>query len=888
VLTIIWLRGLLGRRGGRLAAAALGITFAVALLAALGSFLGASKATMTKRAIQQVAVDWQVQVAAGASPDGVLRTVKAGSPVSAALEVGYAATPGFTAVQGGTTLTTGAGMVLGLPTGYQAAFPGELRFLAGTRHDGVLLAQQTAANLHASVGDTIAFARPGLAPVRVRVDAIVDLPQADSLFQKVGAVAGAQPSAPPDNVLLLPAALYQQAFGQLASSRPDLVQTQWHVRLAHALPADPAAAFAAVSAQKGNAEARLAGTGLIGDNLGAALGAAREDALYAQMLFLFLGVPGAVLAGLLTVMVAGSGADRRRREQALLRARGASSRQVLILAAVEALAAGLAGSAAGLLLAAAVGRLEFGSASFGASGTTAAAYAGAAAVAGLLIAAAAVGVPAWRDQRDTTVTGARRAVGRPRAPRWLRYGVDFWLLGGAAVVFWATSRNGYQIVLVPEGLPTLSVSYWAFAGPALLWAGAALLTWRITDLALSRGRGLLTAASRPLAGRLSGTVSASLSRQRTILARTVTLLALAIVFAASTATFDATYRAQARADALLTNGADVTVTVPAGARGAQGTGEAIARTPGVASVEPLQHRFAYVGADLQDLYGVRPDTVGSVTALQDAYFQGGTASQLLATLASRPDAILVSAETVRDFQLSPGDLLRLRLQDGRTGKLMTVPFHYAGIVKEFPTAPRDSFFVANAAYVTARAGTSAAAEYLVSTDGTAPPLVATRLRAALGPQAAVSDIVTSRQVIASTLTAVDLSGLTRVELAFALALAVSATALLLALGFAERRRTFALARVLGAQPRQLGGFVWTEVVIAGVIGAFFGAVTGWLLSQMLVKVLTGVFDPPPAHLSVPWAYLGIVAALAVAGLAVAGGTAIRAARRPPLTVLRDL
>jgi putative ABC transport system permease protein len=328
--------------------------------------------------------------------------------------------------------------------------------------------------------------------------------------------------------------------------------------------------------------------------------------------------------------------------------------------------------------------------------------------------------------------------------------------------------------------------------------------------------------------------------------------------------------------------------VSAGAPPAEGIQRAIARTPGVASVEPLQHRFAYVGPDLQDLYGVRPATVAGATGLQDAYFKGGSARQLLATLASRPDAVLVSAETVRDFQLNPGDLLRLRLQDGHTGKLVMVPFHYAGIVKEFPTAPRDSFFVANAAYVAARTGSPAVGEYLVSTDGTAPPVVASRLRAALGPTAAVTDILTTRQVIASTLTAVDLSGLTRVELAFALALAVSATGLLLTLGFAERRRTFALARVLGAHPRQLGGFVWAEVIITGLIGAILGAVTGWLLSQMLVKILTGVFDPPPAHLSVPWAYLGVVAALAVAGLAAAGGTAIRAARRPPLTVLRDL
>ena len=57
---------------------------------------------------------------------------------------------------------------------------------------------------------------------------------------------------------------------------------------------------------------------------------------------------------------------------------------------------------------------------------------------------------------------------------------------------------------------------------------------------------------------------------------------------------------------------------------------------------------------------------------------------------------------------------------------------------------------------------------------------------------------------------------------------------------------------------------------------------------MLVKVLSGVFDPPPAQLSVPWAYLGMVAGLAVLGLVIAALGAIRAARRSPLTVLRDL
>jgi putative ABC transport system permease protein len=887
VLILVWLQGLLGRRGGRLAAAAVGVTFAVALLAAMGSFLGASKATMTQRSTQQVAVDWQVETQPGADPAAVLSAARSDPGTATALPVGYAATSGLTSTHGATTLTTGSGMVLGLPPGYQTAFPGEVRLLTGSA-SGVLLGQQTAANLHAAVGDVISVGRAGLKPAQVRVDGVVDLPQADSLFQKVGALPGAQPTAPPDNVMLLPIGQWHQAFGPLAAQRPDLVKTQIHLKLRHNLPTDPAAAYTSVTAAAHNLEARLAGAGLVGDNLGAALGAARQDALYAQILFLFLGLPGAVLAGVLTIMIANSAAGRRRREQALLRSRGATARQILRLAAVEAVVVGLAGAVAGLALAAIIGRAAFGSASFGAAGSTALGWALGAAAAGLLIATAAVLVPAWRDQRAITVAQARRVVGRPQRAWWMRYGVDLWLLLGSAAVFYATARNGYQLVLVPEGLPTLSVSYWAFAGPALFWVGAALLAWRLTDLLLSRGRGLLATVSRPLAGSLSGTVAASLSRQRRILTRTVTLLALAIVFAASTAIFDSTYRQQARVDALLTNGADVTVTESPGAMASPALAQTIARVPGVRSVEPVQHRFAYVGSDLQDMYGVRPATVAGATGLQDAYFTGGTATQLMSALASQPDAILISAETARDFQLHPGDLIRLRLPDGQTGRLVTVPFHYVGIAKEFPTAPKDSFFVANASYLAARTANSSVAEFLVTTDGTSPPTVGARLRAALGPTAGITDILTSRRVIGSTLTAVDLSGLTKVELSFALALAVSATALLLTLGFVERRRTFALARVLGAHPRQLGGFVWSEVLVTGVVGAVIGGLAGWILSQMLVKVLSGVFDPPPAQLSVPWGYLGVVVALAAAGLVVSALAAIRAARRPPLAVLREL
>jgi putative ABC transport system permease protein len=57
-LAASWVAGLLRRRPGRLAGTAVAVALAVALLASLGVFLAASKATMTRRAIATVAVDW--------------------------------------------------------------------------------------------------------------------------------------------------------------------------------------------------------------------------------------------------------------------------------------------------------------------------------------------------------------------------------------------------------------------------------------------------------------------------------------------------------------------------------------------------------------------------------------------------------------------------------------------------------------------------------------------------------------------------------------------------------------------------------------------------------------------------------------------------------------
>ncbi len=885
MLGLTWLGGLIRRRAMRLAGQVLGVTLAVAMFASLGTFFASSRAEMTSRAVSAVPVDWQVALTRGADPATALATVTGASGITAAAPVSFGDTGGFRAAAAGSVRTTGPGQVLGLPASYATTFPGEIRYLVGA-HTGVLLAQQTAANLGAGVGTVVTVQRPGQPAAHLKITGIVDLPAADSLFQAIGVAPGSAPIAPPDNVMLLPDSTWQRLFGGAAA---DTATTQIHVQLDRALPADPGAAFAEVVGRAKNLEASLAGDGLVGDNLAAQLDGARSDAVYAELLFLFLGVPGVVLAALLTAAVASSSRERRRREQALLRTRGASPRRILRLAAIESLATGAAGVALGLVAAAAIGRAAFGTSSFGATGGQALAWIVAAAIGGVALSLATIVLPARQDARTLTVRDAQAAIGAPRRPLWSRLYLDLACLAAGGLVYWQAVRSGYQVVLAPEGVPTISVSYLTLLAPLLLWIGSALLTWRLASAGLLRGRRLLARLWRPAAHGLSGVVAASMSRQRRSLSRGLVLMALAASFALSVGIFNTTYAAQARVDAQLTNGADVAVTTVAATGLPANLATTVRGLPGVAAAEPMQHRFAYVGNDLQDLYGIDPATIGNATPMSNAFFSGGDAQASLATLAARQDAVLVSDETVHDFQLQPGDLIRLRLQFASDHLYHAVPFHYVGIAREFPTAPHDSFLVANAGYVARMTGNATPQTLLVRTSGS-PPAVAASIRSALGTAsgATVRDIVTQQRITLSGLTAIDLAGLTRLQLVFALVMAAGASGLVLALGLAERRRTFAIASALGARRSQLASFVWSEAAYVAVGGLVLGALAGWGIALVIVKILTGVFDPPPERLSVPWSYLLLLGVAVAAAVVVACTGMLRATKRPAVEIVRDL
>ena len=217
------------------------------------------------------------------------------------------------------------------------------------------------------------------------------------------------------------------------------------------------------------------------------------------------------------------------------------------------------------------------------------------------------------------------------------------------------------------------------------------------------------------------------------------------------------------------------------------------------------------------------------------------------------------------------------------------PSTTSGSSPSSPPPPRTVSSSPTPATSRRKTGSDAPGAFLVDTGGRDTAAVAARIRAVVGTSAAVTDIATVRNSVGSSLTSVDLAGLTRIELSFALVLAVGAGALVLALGLAERRRSYALLTVLGARSWHLRAMVFSETGVLTVVGILAGALTGSLLSVMLVKVLTGVFDPPPATVAIPWLYLVTVLTVTVGALAAVSAASVAVLlRRPALTVIRDL
>jgi putative ABC transport system permease protein len=880
------------RAPGRTLVRVIVLAASVALLGSMLLFIGHSLRTMTGAAIRVVPLDWQgpvssyrqaQSVAAGvARQRGVLQaSATATAPFAAASHSGRA---GLT--------NAGSGAVLAIPPGYQAHIH-TFRFLKGSLKPGsIVLDQQMAATLQAHTGDFISLsARPGARPDRFRVSGVALITAPDVVFQPLNPLLGPAAAQPPANAAILPIATLSSTLarhegsipsGSTGASAVPGAQTgiQWQVSVQvdpRALGSTPAQALTLAGAAVHRVEAALPGQVVFVDNLSDQLNSAASDSLYAETLYIMLAVPGALIALGLVYLAALGTVERDRRDLALLSARGASRRDLVAMAATES---ALIGIVAGLIGAAAA----FGAVSVIINGgveltfvrgLVTAAVCVALALAGALAARLGTTMTVWRS----AVSESRRTVRREGKPLWQRLYLDFFALVLSGLIWWLTAKTGFSAIVNPDSNPTLSLSVYMFFAPAMLWIGATLLLIRV------RGRALALVVARFGGG---GTASstrafllASASRRGAAINRGLVVVGLLLAFGVNLGLFTATYDQQANVDAQLTLGGDVVASAPPGVTASRGLEAKIAKVPGVQGVTAVDHSYAYVGPDLQDTFGIDPNTITRGTTLRDSYFLGGSVGQILNRLRARPDAILVSKETISDYQLHSGDLLRLRVLDRSTGRFNVVPFHVEGVVQEFPSAPRDSFMVANLSYL--QAADHAGGPNVVFVRSSDPGPTAARVAHATAADGTiVKNIDEQTQQTVSSITTVDLRGISHIEEAFTIALAAAAMALFVALAVIERRHEFATMAAVGATLRSIGAFVWSEAALVLVAALLLAAGLGLLLALMLVAMLQHVFDPPPDGLTVPWAYLGELAGVAVTATTVAVAIASLRLRRLPL------
>lgn len=829
----------------------IGIALTIAFLSAIGIIIDNNNSLMTKRTIESLPVDWQLQISHNENIQDIKNIVNQAVQVNKMQVVNYAEVNGFFSQTNNTTQTTGPGIAVGISNNYFKLFPSEFRKIKGNDY-GVLLTQQAASNLHADIGSKIVIFRKGLKPTSLIVQGIIDMPYADSFFQKIGVPSNLAPQAPPDNVIILPDEQWHNLFDKQSKTYPDSTKTEMHISLNHNIfSSDPNIAFTQATHIANNIEAKLSGKGIIGNNLAACLNSIRSDAIFAKILFLFLGLPGVIVAIILALNIINSRNQSRNSELALLQIRGASFKQAIILQFGEAFTISIIAIIFSLILLFILD-LYF---NFNLHKTSSISWITITSAMGFLLITATIISHSLKKIRSNKVISSEKTITNKKSFMWWEsFYLDFIFLAIGALEFIHISSIGYKIVVVPEGLPVISVNYESFIAPICIWIGGILLLTRIVNLLFIKNKKILTKLFKPLSGNLSETIISGLSRQHSTITNGIIIVSLAVSFAISTSVFNSTYNSQQQVDALLSNGADIRV---------EGTTydnvakyiKQISTISGVKKIEPMMHKLAYVGNDLQDIYGINPESLMNVTKISNAYFANHNAKNTMDLLNKNYNGILVSEETAQNYQLKLGDMLNIRLQNAKTGHYEIVPFKFLGIVREFPTAPKDSFLVANASYIAEKTGYTNPEVLLIKANN--PALVSKKIENILSslPQIKVSNIDKVNQSIKSQLTSINLHALTKLELIFAIILVASATGLLFGLELSQKKQSFAVIRSLGASDKQLNAFILTQSIVIVFGGCVTGIILGFIIVQVLVKVLTGVFDPPPDFLTIPFGYI---------------------------------
>ena len=790
---------------------------------------------------------------------------------------------------------------------YQAHYP-SIRIQSGSiRQGGVLISAETARDLTVGLGDTVTLALPGGAPpLTLTVSGVTDLSLARPLFESRESGTLEKFRYVPYSVVVDPSVYrshVEPAFEVAAAARESTITTLPLEELdimvdRDALNSDPATAFAQTRGIAEAVQGVAPNQDYLIDNVSNTLQVATGDADIAKRMFVFLGLPGAILAAILTAYAGNLLAEAARRESALLRVRGASRRHLRRLLALRTFTIAGLGALLGTALGfAAVLALLGPSVLFEASTGALVQSALIAIVGGMLVTAIALYVPGRRlitqEIKQELAVMPNRA-----APAWRRLHLDVVALVAAVVAQLVALQLG--AFDAPAGSVysgrSVSLPLQLLVPPIVAWLAGTLLIARFLHSITSRAASARRAPH--FTGLLSGLLWRGISRRLGPLTGGVVTLALVVGLGTMLLSFSTVYAEAQRADARFLVGSDIRLTPnPTSAVGHPislttelGVTGVMGATAVVFSPENAVLTSDF-NEDVATLAAIDPRPFTEVGALQDSLFVGGSANQMMTRLQDQPAGVLVNVALADGLKLKVGDkaqVLFARDTDEQTRSDVTV----LGLFTIFPGAPKGTDIVANLDYYEGETGLAEADYFLVrAADRSGSGLSRTVQSLSVLPGFAERfDVQTSAAALdrdQSSLTALNVRGLLQLDSFFTFLMAATATAMFVFGLIMHRRREYVTMRAQGMQSREIRWLVLAESGISAILGIAIGMLVGLGMATQFVQVLRPIFTLAPP-MQVPAFELSLLAALVLGASVLSSATAaVLIGRLKPTELLRD-
>ena len=575
--------------------------------------------------------------------------------------------------------------------------------------EAAVLSAEASRALAATPGNAIQLRLPGTGAVlSLPMSGVADLGRAKPLFYSRKSRKLEDFIYVPNAVVVSPTTFERTvlaAFRRAHAARGDLIRSEPVLEVdvvvdRAMLPADPGRALARTKAVA--ASIRLIGTDgdVLIDNISNTLEVARDDAVAGKRMFLFLGLPAALLAAVLAAYASSVHAHAERRENAILRLHGAQLRFLVQVVLAKALSLAVVGALVGTALGYLSVLVVLGRNIVSAAAPTDLVTSGLVAVAaGTVMTALALYVPARRSlQRE--VAGERREIVAVSDSAWQRWRLDVAVVVAAVLAEIVALRTGAfnaPVTSVSAG-EAVSLPSYLLVAPIAAWFAGTFLAVRVIGAALWR----VPVPASPRFGRVvGGTLVRSLRRRGRELTSGIVAVGLVTAFGLSLALFAATYDAAKADDARFAVGSDVRVTPSAeSTRRHPPEYASELRVAGVQAVTPVVSKLdnaVLIGPfdqDRRDLAAIDPASFSRVARVADSFIVGSSAAAAMAKLEADPHALLVDTRTVDELGVAPGDEVKVLLARG-TDNQKLVTFRVTGVLEQFPGFPQGVHLVAN-------------------------------------------------------------------------------------------------------------------------------------------------------------------------------------------------